>query len=76
MDTPPSSLISIRGKALKLQTQDDCAPVIKLIQDHPTATSIHLCGNSLGVDACKLIGEALQSNTTLVVCSNHPIFQT
>jgi len=69
-----TDLISIRNKSLKLQTRDECTEIIKLIEDHPKATSICLCGNSLGLGACKLIGKALQSNTTLIEADFSDIF--
>src|SRR5262249_55102258 len=61
-----STVFSLHGKGLKLDTRADIEPWIKDI-DPTTIEEIHLGGNTLGVDASLAFAEFLEKATSLKV---------
>lgn len=52
--------------------QTDVEPYIAALKGNTTVEEIRLGGNTLGIDACKAIGECLKSNNNLKVCRKNP----
>lgn len=67
---PPSSsnVFSLEGKGLKLDTAADVEKHIAALRSMPNVEEIRLQGNTLGIEACKLLGEVLETKKTLQVC--------
>jgi Ran GTPase-activating protein 1 len=63
-----NKLFSIEGKSLKLTTAEDIEPYIASLRAMEDLEEIRLLGNSLGVGACKALGEILATKKTLRVC--------
>jgi Ran GTPase-activating protein 1 len=62
----PSKLFSIEGRGLKLDTAADLEPHIKDLRANDVE-EIRLLGNTLGVGACKALGEVLATKKNLKV---------
>lgn len=60
-------VFSLEGKGLKLTTAEDLEPHIKDLRALDDLEEIRLLGNTLGVGACKLLGEILATKKTLQV---------
>ncbi|XP_069705118.1 ran GTPase-activating protein 1 [Periplaneta americana] len=60
-----SSGVSFEGKSLKLNTEDDARDVIKAVNACQNLHYLNLEGNTLGVDAAKAIGKALEAHSEL-----------
>ncbi|CAK7263188.1 Ran GAP Rna1 [Sporothrix epigloea] len=60
-----SKIFSLEGKGLKLDTAADLEPHIASLRTMGDVEEVHLLGNTLGVGACKLLGEVLATKTTL-----------
>lgn len=52
--------------------QADVEPYIAILKGNTTVEEIRLGGNTLGIDACKTIGEYLKSNINLKVRRSTP----
>lgn len=65
--TDPKKVFSLEGKGLKLTTAEDLEPHIKDLRALEGLEEIRLLGNTLGVGACKLLGEILATKKTLQV---------
>ncbi|RWS08163.1 ran GTPase-activating protein 1-like protein [Dinothrombium tinctorium] len=57
--------VSFSGKALKLNDESDAQPIVDAIVDCLNLRILDLEGNTLGIDAAKAIGKALESKPTL-----------
>lgn len=60
-------VFSLEGKGLKLTTAEDLEPHIKDLRALEDLEEIRLLGNTLGVGACKLLGEILATKKSLQV---------
>lgn len=63
-------VFSLEGKGLKLDTAEDVEPHIKELRD-TDVEEVRLLGNTLGVGACKLLGEVLATKKSLQVSLRH-----
>lgn len=67
-------VFSLEGKSLKLDTAEDVEPYIKELRGMDDVEEVRLLGNTLGVGACKLLGEVLATKTSLQVANLADIF--
>ena len=58
---------SLEGKVLKLDTAADLEPHIAELRAMNDVEEVRLLGNTLGVGACKLLGEVLATKKSLRV---------
>lgn len=63
-------VFSLEGKGLKLDTKEDVEAHIKPLKDMNDVVEVRFLGNTLGVEACKTLGEVLETKKTLQVCSS------
>src|SRR3954465_11281150 len=68
-----SKVFSLEGKGLKLTTAEDLEPHIAELRTNDVE-EVRLLGNTLGVGACKLLGEILATKKNLRV--SRDILQT
>lgn len=61
-----TKLFSLEGKGLKLDSAADVEAHIKALREHDIE-EIRLQGNTLGVEACKVLGEVLETKKNLQV---------
>ena len=61
-----STILSLSGKGLKLDTRADIEPYLKSF-DPTIIQEVHLGGNTLGVDASSALAEFLRKTTVLKV---------
>jgi len=72
---PNTKIFSLEGKGLKLDTKEDVEVHIKNLREMQDVEEIRLLGNTLGVEACKVLGEVLETKKTLQVRHNfYPVF--
>ena len=64
---PKSKIFSLEGKGLKLDTKEDVEVHIKALREMQDVEEVRLLGNTLGVEACKVLGEVLETKKTLQV---------
>ncbi|KAK3393622.1 hypothetical protein B0H63DRAFT_458647 [Podospora didyma] len=69
-----TKIFSIEGKGLKLDTAEDLEPHISQLKAMEDVEEVHLLGNTLGVGACKLLGEVLATKKSLKVANLADIF--
>ncbi len=62
-----NKVFSLEGKGLKLDTATDVEPHIKELRSMDNVEEVIFSGNTLGVEACKVIGEVLETKKTLQV---------
>lgn len=62
-----TKIFSLEGKGLKLDTAADVEAHIKPLREMTDVEEVRLLGNTLGVEACKLLGEVLETKKTLQV---------
>ncbi|ROW16303.1 hypothetical protein VPNG_01778 [Cytospora leucostoma] len=67
-------VFSLEGKGLKLDTAEDVEPHIKELRALDDVEEVRLLGNTLGVGACKLLGEVLATKKSLQVANLADIF--
>ena len=67
---PSNKVFSLEGRGLKLTTAEDLEPHIAGLRAMEDVEEVRLLGNTLGVGACKLLGEVLATKKTLRVRSN------
>lgn len=67
--TTSSKVFSLEGRGLKLDTAADVEPHIKALRAMEDVEEVRLLGNTLGVEACKVLGEVLETKKTLQVSS-------
>lgn len=73
MATDPK-VFSLEGKGLKLDTAQDLEPHVSALRDMQNVEEVRVLGNTLGIGACKLLGEILATKKTLKVsCTMSPI---
>ncbi|KAI0599316.1 hypothetical protein F4775DRAFT_550821 [Biscogniauxia sp. FL1348] len=70
----PSKVFSLEGKALKLDTAADLEAHIGPLRAMDDVEEVRVLGNTLGVEACKLLGEVLATKKTLKVANLADIF--
>ncbi|OWP00863.1 hypothetical protein B2J93_2556 [Marssonina coronariae] len=68
-----TKLFSLEGKGLKLDTAADVEAHIKALREHDVE-ELRLQGNTLGVEACKVLGEVLETKKNLQVANLADIF--
>jgi Ran GTPase-activating protein 1 len=66
MSSTTSTMLSLRGKGLKLDTRQDIEPWLKDV-DPATIEEIHFGGNTVGVDASGALADFLRKATKLRV---------
>ncbi|KAK0660485.1 putative Ran GTPase-activating protein [Cercophora samala] len=71
---PTTKVFSLEGKGLKLDTAEDLEPHIAELRAMDDVEEVHLLGNTLGVGACKLLGEVLATKKSLRVANLADIF--
>ncbi len=64
---PSTKIFSLEGRGLKLDTAEDLEPHIAGLRSSNDLEEVHMLGNTLGVGACKLLGEVLATKKTLRV---------
>ncbi|XP_066489794.1 ran GTPase-activating protein 1 isoform X2 [Tiliqua scincoides] len=60
--------LSFKGKSLKLNTAEDAEEVIKEIEEFDGLEALRLEGNTVGVEAAKVIAKALEKKSQLKRC--------
>ncbi|KAL2066468.1 hypothetical protein VTL71DRAFT_2539 [Oculimacula yallundae] len=68
-----TKLFSLEGKGLKLDTAADVEAHIKALRANDIE-EVRLQGNTLGVEACKVLGEVLQTKKNLQIANLADIF--
>ncbi|CZR53948.1 probable ran GTPase activating protein 1 [Phialocephala subalpina] len=71
---PSTKIFSLEGKGLKLDSAADVEAHIKPLIDSQDVEEIRLLGNTLGVEACKRLGEVLETKKTLQSANLADIF--
>ncbi|KUJ08479.1 putative Ran GTPase-activating protein 1 [Mollisia scopiformis] len=71
---PGTKIFSLEGKGLKLDTAADVEAHIKPLMEMQDVEEIRLLGNTLGVEACKRLGEVLETKKTLQIANLADIF--
>src|SRR5579871_5551909 len=61
----PMKVFSLEGKGLKLDTAADLEPHIKALREMSDVEEVRFLGNTLGVEACKALGEVLETKKSL-----------
>jgi Ran GTPase-activating protein 1 len=74
MAPPPTTLFSLEGKGLKLDTAADIEAHIKPLFENTSITEIRLGGNTLGAPACERLATALSAQKSLQVANLADIF--
>ncbi|KAJ1333730.1 Ran GTPase-activating protein 1 [Microdochium nivale] len=69
-----SKVFSLEGKALKLDTAQDLEAHIAPLRASDDVEEVRILGNTLGVEACKLLGEVLATKKTLKIANLADIF--
>jgi Ran GTPase-activating protein 1 len=62
-----TKVFSLEGKGLKLDTAKDLEPYIESLRAMSDVEEVRFLGNTLGVEACKLLGEVLETKKSLQV---------
>lgn len=65
-----TKLFSLEGKGLKLDTAADVEAHIKALRENDVE-EVRFLGNTLGVEACKVLGEVLETKKNLQVSIYH-----
>lgn len=63
----PSKVFSLEGKSLKLDTAEDLEPHVAKLKEIDDVEEVKVLGNTLGVGACKRLGEILALKKSLKV---------
>ncbi|PSR97520.1 hypothetical protein BD289DRAFT_465514 [Coniella lustricola] len=61
----PTKVFSLEGKGLKLDTAEDLEPHITELKAMDDVEEVRILGNTLGVGACKRLGEVLSTKKSL-----------
>jgi Ran GTPase-activating protein 1 len=69
--TPNTKIFSLEGRGLKLDTAADVEAHIKPLKEMNDVDEVRFLGNTLGIEACKAIGEVLETKKTLQVKSSY-----
>ncbi|RYP73752.1 hypothetical protein DL771_003465 [Monosporascus sp. 5C6A] len=70
----PDKVFSLEGKVLKLDTAQDLEAHIAPLRAMDDVEEVRILGNTLGVEACKLLGEVLATKKSLKVANFADIF--
>ncbi|KAI5864992.1 RNI-like protein [Durotheca rogersii] len=70
----PDKVFSLEGRLLKLDTAQDLEAHIGPLRAMDDVEEIRILGNTLGVEACKLLGEVLATKKSLKVANLADIF--
>jgi Ran GTPase-activating protein 1 len=62
-----TKVFSLEGKSLKLDTAADVEAHIKPLREMEDVEEVRFLGNTLGVEACKVLGEVLETKKSLQV---------
>lgn len=65
-------IFSLEGKGLKLDTAEDLEPHVAPLRSQDVE-EVRILGNTLGVGACKSLGEILATKKNLRVCTCSPV---
>ena len=60
-------VFSLDGQGLKMTTAEDLEPHIKELREMEDVDEVKITGNTLGIGACKLLGEVLSTKKNLRV---------
>lgn len=63
-----TKIFSLEGRGLKLDTEQDLEAHIADLRASQDVEEVRILGNTLGVGACKLLGEVLATKKSLKVC--------
>lgn len=66
-----SKIFTLEGKGLKLDTAEDIEPHLAELKAMDDVEEVRLLGNTLGIGACKRLGEVLSTKKSLRVCIPH-----
>ncbi|KAF5876150.1 putative ran gtpase activating protein 1 protein [Botrytis fragariae] len=69
-----TKIFSLEGKGLKLDSAADVEPHIKTLREMKDVEEVRFLGNTLGVEACRAIGEVLEEKTSLKIANLADIF--
>ncbi|KAF7899159.1 uncharacterized protein EAF01_008372 [Botrytis porri] len=69
-----TKIFSLEGKGLKLDSAADVEPHIKTLREMKDVEEVRFLGNTLGVEACRVIGEVLEEKTSLKIANLADIF--
>lgn len=69
-----TKIFSLEGRGLKLDSAEDLEPHIADLRAMTDIEEVRILGNTLGVGACKLLGEVLGTKKTLRVANLADIF--
>jgi len=72
--TDSKKIFSLESKGLKLDTEADLEPHITALRAQDDVEEVRILGNTLGVRACKLLGEVLATKKSLRVANLADIF--
>lgn len=67
--TVTHKIFTLEGKGLKLDTGADLEPHIAALRAQDDIEEVRFLGNTLGIGACKLLGEVLATKKSLKVRS-------
>ncbi|KAI9138044.1 hypothetical protein BKA69DRAFT_1031828 [Paraphysoderma sedebokerense] len=67
-NSPASTVFSIEGQGLKLNTAEDVAEFVQQIAEMDNLKEIRLSGNTFGIEAAVAIAEALKKKSTIEYC--------
>lgn len=70
----PDKVFSLEGRVLKLDTAEDLEAHIGPLRAMDDVEEVRILGNTLGVEACKLLGEVLATKKSLKVANLADIF--
>ncbi|KAI0172347.1 RNI-like protein [Hypoxylon sp. FL1284] len=70
----PDKVFSLEGKALKIDTAQDLEAHIGPLRAMEDVEEVRILGNTLGVEACKLLGEVLATKKSLKTANLADIF--
>ena len=62
-----NKIFSLEGKGLKLDTAADVEPHVQSLRTMEDVEEVRFLGNTLGVEACKALGELLETKKSLQV---------
>lgn len=70
MSPSSTSVFSLEGRGLRLETAADIEPHLQALRENSTVEEIRLGGNTLGVEACEALARVLETKDTLHVWSS------
>ncbi|KAH6670649.1 putative Ran GTPase-activating protein 1 [Halenospora varia] len=73
-DAKSTKIFSLEGKGLKLDSAADVEAHIKPLREMEDVEEVRFLGNTLGVEACEIIGKVLETKKTLQIANLADIF--